>query len=70
MGAVDPVNCMPNYGYSLLEVECLRGINSSGLDAHVGFLHEMQPGKYSLALRPAGAVPVLGGPRGDHAHRE
>ncbi len=49
MGAVDTVNCMLNYGYSLLEAECLRAINSTGLDAHVGFLHEMQPGKYSLA---------------------
>ena len=49
MGAVDQVNCMLNYGYSLLEAECLRAINSTGLDAHVGFLHEMQPGKYSLA---------------------
>jgi len=49
MGAVDTVNCMLNYGYSLLEAECLRAINSTGLDAHVGFLHEMQQGKYSLA---------------------
>lgn len=49
MGAPDTVNCMLNYGYSLLEAECLRAINSVGLDAHVGFLHEMAPGKYSLA---------------------
>ncbi len=49
MGAADTVNCMLNYGYSLLEAECLRALNSVGLDAHVGFLHEMQPGKYSLA---------------------
>jgi len=40
---------MLNYGYSLLEAECLRAINSVGLDAHVGFLHEMAAGKYSLA---------------------
>ena len=40
---------MLNYGYALLEAECLRVINSVGLDAHVGFLHEMQPGKNSLA---------------------
>jgi CRISP-associated protein Cas1 len=49
MGASDTINCMLNYGYSLLEAECLRAINSVGLDAHVGFLHEMAPGKYSLA---------------------
>ena len=48
-GAGDMVNCMLNYGYSLLEAECLRAINSSGLDVHVGFLHEMNLGKNSLA---------------------
>ncbi len=40
---------MLNYGYSLIEAECLRAINSVGLDAHVGFLHEMNIGKNSLA---------------------
>jgi len=49
MGASDWVNCMLNYGYSLLEAECLRAINSTGLDAHIGFLHEANPGKNSLA---------------------
>jgi CRISPR-associated protein Cas1 len=49
MGASDWVNCMLNYGYSLLEVEGLREINSVGLDDHIGFLHEPNPGKNSLA---------------------
>ena len=49
IGASDTVNCMLNYGYALLEAECLRAINSVGLDAHVGFLHEMNIGKNSLA---------------------
>lgn len=49
IGASDAVNCMLNYRYGLLEAECLRAINVSGLDAHVGFLHEMALGKYSLA---------------------
>jgi CRISPR-associated protein Cas1 len=40
---------MLNYGYALLEAECLRAINTVGLDAHVGFLHEMNPSKNSLA---------------------
>lgn len=48
-GAGDQINCMLNYGYSLLEAECLRAINSAGLDAHIGFLHEMKIGKNSLA---------------------
>jgi len=43
------VNTMLNYGYSLLEAECLKAINSVGLDPHVGFLHEMTPNKNSLA---------------------
>jgi len=48
-GAGDMANCMLNYGYALLEAECMRSINSTGLDVHVGFLHEMNPGKNSLA---------------------
>ncbi len=49
VGSGDMVNTMLNYGYSLLESECLRAINSVGLGAHVGFLHEMNPSKNSLA---------------------
>lgn len=48
-GAGDMVNTMLNYGYALLEAECLRTINAVGLDPHVGFLHEMNTGKNSLA---------------------
>ena len=40
---------MFNFGYSLLEAECLKNINIVGLDSHVGFLHEMQSGKDSPA---------------------
>jgi CRISPR-associated protein Cas1 len=43
------VYVMFNNGYALLEAECLRAINTAGLDAHVGFLHEMNTGKNSLA---------------------
>jgi CRISPR-associated protein Cas1 len=43
------VDVMFNNGYALLEAECLRAINTAGLDAHVGFLHEMASGKNSLA---------------------
>jgi len=49
VSAGDMVNVMLNYGYALLEAECLRAINTVGLDAHVGFLHEMNPSKNSLA---------------------
>jgi len=37
MASGDMVNTMLNYGYSLLEAECLRVINSVCLDAHVVF---------------------------------
>jgi CRISPR-associated protein Cas1 len=49
MGSGDMVNTMLNYGYSLLEAECLRGINTVGMEAHVVFLYEMTPGKNSSA---------------------
>ncbi|WP_292377492.1 CRISPR-associated endonuclease Cas1 [Methanosarcina sp. UBA289] len=49
MGSGDIVNTMLNYGYSLLEAEFLRAINTVDLDAHVGFLHEMTPSKNRLA---------------------
>jgi len=48
-GASDKVNCMLNYGYAILEAECLRAINIVGLDPHVGFLYEMKIGSKSLA---------------------
>ncbi|MFA5125390.1 MAG: CRISPR-associated endonuclease Cas1 [archaeon] len=48
-GAGDQINCLLNYGYAILESECLRVINSVGLDAHIGFLHEKCMGKNSLA---------------------
>lgn len=48
-GAGDAVNCLLNYGYAILEAECLRAINTAGLDAHIGFLHEKRMGKNSLA---------------------
>jgi len=49
MAAVDPINCLFNYGYSLLESHCIRAINANGLDPYIGFVHEMAPGKSPLA---------------------
>ncbi|AYK15997.1 MAG: CRISPR-associated endonuclease Cas1 [Methanosarcina flavescens] len=45
----DYTNTMLNYGYALLEAECLRIINTVGLDPCIGFLHEMRNEKRSLA---------------------
>lgn len=48
MGAVDPVNALFNYGYSILESQCWKALNSNGLDPYVGFLHQMTPGSAAL----------------------
>lgn len=48
LGAVDQINALFNYGYALLESQCLKAINTIGLDTHVGFLHEVQNGKSPL----------------------
>ena len=39
--ASDEVNAMLNYGYSILESEVRKTINSVGLDYSIGFLHEI-----------------------------
>jgi CRISPR-associated protein Cas1 len=46
--ATDPFNAMLNYGYGILEGECLRAIHYAGLDPYGGFLHVDRPGKASL----------------------
>ena len=48
MGSVDPINTLLNYGYALLESQCLKAIHSVGLDPYVGYLHEMASGKQPL----------------------
>ncbi len=39
--ASDPFNAALNYGYGFLEVECRMAVNIVGLEAAVGFLHEL-----------------------------
>jgi CRISPR-associated protein Cas1 len=48
MGAIDPINALFNYGYSVLESQCWKAINANGLDPYVGFLHENNPSKAPL----------------------
>ena len=38
--ASDPVNASLNYGYGVLKGECLRHVNSAGLESTIGFLHD------------------------------
>ncbi len=38
--AIDPVNALLNYEYSVLESEVWKAVNTVGLDAYVGFVYE------------------------------
>lgn len=46
--ASDRVNVLLNYGYSFLESQCRKALNSVGLEVTVGFLHEVRQTKYPL----------------------
>lgn len=50
-GAVDPFNCMLNFGYQVtLFPEVWKAVCYAGLDPYAGFLHADRPGKPSLVL--------------------
>lgn len=46
--ASDQINALLNYGYSILEAEAIKAINSIGFDSSIGFLHELSDGRMSL----------------------
>lgn len=46
----DPVNAMLSLAYSLLTKDCLVAATLVGLDPHLGFYHQVKPGKPALAL--------------------
>ncbi|TWU17947.1 CRISPR-associated endonuclease Cas4g/Cas1g [Allorhodopirellula heiligendammensis] len=46
----DPVNAMLSLAYSLLTKDCLVAATIVGLDPHLGFYHQVKPGKPALAL--------------------
>ena len=48
--ALDRVNAMLSFAYSLLAHDCASALEAVGLDAYVGFLHTDRPGRDSLAL--------------------
>lgn len=48
--ALDPVNAMLSFAYSLLAHDCASALESVGLDSYVGFMHRDRPGRNSLAL--------------------
>ena len=46
--ASDEVNALLNYGYSILESEVRKDLNSIGLDPSISFLHELSNSRASL----------------------
>lgn len=48
--ALDNVNAMLSFAYTLLAHDMAAALESVGLDAYVGFLHRDRPGRESLAL--------------------
>src|SRR5579875_3104437 len=48
MNAFDPINALLNYGYAILESTVRKYINTIGLDASIGYLHEIAPSKHPL----------------------
>lgn len=47
---LDPMNALLSFLYTLLAHECRGALEGVGLDPQVGFLHELRPGRPSLAL--------------------
>jgi len=46
--ADDPVNALFNYGFSVLESECWKVVNTVGLEPYIGFIHKTHTNKASL----------------------
>ncbi|MCA1697033.1 MAG: CRISPR-associated endonuclease Cas1, partial [Actinobacteria bacterium] len=46
----DPVNALLSFLYALVQAELVGAIEAVGLDPQVGFLHQLRPGRPSLAL--------------------
>ncbi|MGB7347732.1 MAG: CRISPR-associated endonuclease Cas1 [Pirellulaceae bacterium] len=46
----DPVNALLSLAYSLLTKDCTVACTAVGLDPHIGFYHQVRPGKPALAL--------------------
>ena len=46
----DPMNALLSFLYTLLAHDCRGACEAVGLDPQIGFLHEIRPGRMSLAL--------------------
>ena len=47
---LDPMNALLSFLYTLLGHDCRGACEQVGLDPQIGFLHEIRPGRMSLAL--------------------
>lgn len=47
---LDPMNALLSFLYTILAHDCRGALEGVGLDPQVGFLHELRPGRASLAL--------------------
>lgn len=47
---LDPVNCLLSFTYSMLTRDVTAVCHGVGLDPHVGFFHQIRPGRPGLAL--------------------
>ncbi len=47
---LDPMNALLSFFYTLLTADCRGALEGVGLDPQIGFLHEIRPGRPSLAL--------------------
>ena len=45
----DPVNAVLSLGYTLMHFEAVRACQAAGLDPLIGFFHDLDPGRESLA---------------------
>jgi len=46
--ADDPINALFNYGYSILESECWKVVNTIGLEPYIGFIHKTHTNRAPL----------------------
>lgn len=47
---LDPINALLSFGYTLLAADMRSACEAAGLDARVGYLHQLRSGRASLAL--------------------
>lgn len=47
---LDPVNAMLSFAYTILGLDISSALETVGIDPYIGFLHQIRPGRKSLAL--------------------